>query len=369
MDIRKILSIQKNIDVQRNLPDGVVFVGTNGIIQWANDVAHDLFRMEEGLLFSKSINDILENGYDLIVNSANTHKALIAKSTQGDEYFEITSREIEGGHVVALRDSTQNYKRISNILEEQENSQKVNSDKNSFLVKLSNKFNSPLQSIIGFSQGLIDGLGGNVNEKQAKFINIIKKNSSDLLYFFNRLVELSQTEGDLIEDSDKYFDIIDALDSIVKANKNLYSEKAININFEPDKQLKRSVYQKETNFKLMMQNLVEVMTRDIDMGNIYVTIADADQEFLTARNLPEDSSILITVSSNNTTVLETELSTLFNPYAIIDSSNKNTISRALALGTASNIAKKLGGVIWAEILPMKGLVYNIVIPREIAHNE
>ena len=369
MDIRKILSIQKNVDVQANMPDGVIFVGTNGIIQWANDIAHDLFRLEEGLLLSKSVNDILENGYDLIKNSANTHKALIAKSTQGDEYYEITSREIEDGHVVALRDSTQNYKRISNILEEQEFTQKVNTDKNVFLVKLANEFNSPIQSVIGFAQGLLDGLGGEISERQAKYVNIIKKNSSELLYFFTKLVELSQSEGSLLEDDDKYFDIVTTLDSIIKANKHLYTDKPVKIEFEVATNLKKTVYQKENYFKLMMQNLIETLMREIDLGNVYVTISDADNEFLTARNLPVESSILITVSSNNMTVLETELGTLFNPYAIVDSASKRTISRALALGTVSNIAKELGGVIWAENLPMKGLVFNIVIPREKAHNE
>ncbi len=369
MDIRKILSMQKNLDVQSNLPDGVLFVGTNGVIQWANDISHDLFRMEEGLLFSKSINDILENGYDLIANSANTHKALIAKNTQDDEYFEITSREIDGGYVVALRDSTQNYKRISNILEEQESSQKINNDKNCFLVKLANEFNSPIQSIIGFSQGLLDGLGGTVSEKQAKYVNIIKKNATELLYFFSKLVELSQSEGNLFEDDKKYFDIVYTLDSIIKINKHNYSDKPINIEFEVNPNLKKTVYQKETSFKLMSQNLIETLMRDIDLGNVYVSISDADEEFLTSRNLTIDSAIHITVSSSNITVLETELSTLFNPYAIVDSASKKTISRALALGTVSNIAKELGGVVWAELLPMKGLVFNIVIPRELANNE
>lgn len=294
---------------------------------------------------------------------------MIAKSTGNDEYYEITSREIEGGYVASLRDSTQNYKRISNILEEQESSQKINSDKNMFLVKLANEFNSPIQSIIGFAQGILDGLGGTVSDKQAKYVNIIKKNSSELLYFFSKLVELSQSEGNLISNDEKYFDIVSVLDSVVKANKHFYTEKAVNISFEVDNELKKTVYQRETAFKLMMQNLIETFMREIDLGNVYVTLADADEDFLTSRNIPVDSSLLITVSSSNITVLENELPTLFNPYATIEKANKRTIPRALALGTAANIAKDLGGVIWAEILPMKGLVFNIVIPREKAHNE
>lgn len=364
MDIRKILSIQKNIDIQSNLPDGVIFVGTSGLIQWANDIAHDLFRMDEGLLMSKSVNDILENGYDSIVNSANTHKALIAKSTSGDDYYEITARETEEGYIVSMRDSTQNYKRISTILEEQETSQKINSDKNCFLVKLSNRFNAPIQSIIGFSQGLIDGLGGEINDKQAKYVNIIKNNSVELLYFFNKLVELSQSEGNLLENDEKHFDIVTLVDYVIKANKHIYMDKPVEINFEADNDFKKTVYQKEIPLKLMIQNLLETLIREIDLGSVNVYITDADEEYLTARNLPVEPSILISISSTNVSILDSELSTLFNPYAIVDSENKRSISRALALGTAANIAKDLGGVIWAENLPMKGFVFNIVIPRE-----
>lgn len=369
MDIRKILSIQKNIDVQANLPDGVVFVGTNAIIQWANDVVHDLFRVDEGLLVSKSINDLLDNGYDLIKNSANSHKALIAKYAHGDEYFEITAREVEDGYVVALRDSTQNYKRISNILEEQESAQKINSDKNCFLVKLANEFNSPIQSNIGFAQAIIDGMAGSVSDKQTKYANIIKKNSTELLYFFSKLVELSQTEGNLLDTEEQRFNVVTVIDFIIKANKHIYQDKAVNVELSVDENLKRNVIQKETLFKMMVYNLLETLMREIEIGTVNVSVSDADEEFLSARNLSLKSAIQISMSSNNITILENELATLFNPYAVVDSSNRRTISRALALGTVANIAKELGGVIWAEILPMKGLVFNIIIPRENSDNE
>ena len=369
MDILKILSIQKNIDVQANLPDGILVIDTNGIIQWANDIAHDLFHLENGQLPSKSVNDILDNGYDLVINSANTHKALIAKNTQSDEYYEITSREVEGEYVVALRDSTKNYKRISNILEEQEASQKINSDKNCFLVKLANEFNSPIQSVIGFSQGLLDGLGGKISDKQEKYLNIIKHNSTDLLYFFNKLVELSQTEGNLLNGEVKNFDIVSALENVVKLNEVNYVDKPVKIEFEVGNDTKRIVNQNEIAFRLMMQNLIETLMREIDLGKVNVTISNTDNEFLTARNIPVQESVLITVSSVNMTIMESELSTLFNPYAIVDSTRKKTISRALALGCVSNIAKDLGGVVWAELSPMKGPVFNIVIPREKVNNE
>ena len=369
MDIRKILSVQKNIDVQSNLPDGVIVIESDGIIRWANDTAYILFNTKNGQLVSKSIDDILENGCSLIINSANTHKALIAKSTSGEEYFEITSRDAENCYVVSLRDSTLNYKRISNILREQESSQKINNDKNMFLVKLANEFNSPIQSILGFSQGMLDGLGGKLSDKQSKYVNIIKKNSSELLYFFNKLIELSRSEGNMIPKNKKYFNVISVIDLIIKSNRHYYGDKPVNIEFMPDNNVKKMVYQCEIAFKLMLQNIIETFMREIELGTVCVTLHNADTDFLTSRNLSVVPSILITVSSSNVNILESELPTLLNPYAIIEKANKRTIPRALALGIAANTAKELDGVIWAEIISVKGLVFNIVIPREKKHNE
>ena len=48
---------------------------------------------------------------------------------------------------------------------------------------------TPLQSIVGFSQAMSDGLGGKMSEQQDKYIQIIRKNSIELMYFVNKLME------------------------------------------------------------------------------------------------------------------------------------------------------------------------------------
>lgn len=365
MDIRKILNKPKTtLDIMANLPDSVIYVANSGLVEWGNDLACEMFEVskQEGFI-DITVNDLLEKGFELVSSAQANNKALIAKSTIKEEYYEITSRQVEGGYIVILRDSTQNYKRISGILAEKESSQHITKDKNEFLVKLANKFNPPLQSIIGFSQGLIDGLGGETTIKQDKYLNIIKNNSAELAYFFNKLVELSQSEGGLFEKDIKYFDVVGLVEQTIKYVQDNYESKSLNISFNVEKDLKRMIYQNEPVFKVIVQNVIESVVREIEIGNILITLSDTTEEFLKSRNLQTIPSVLITVSSTNLQITDSELPTLFNPYATIEMLNRNSITRALALGTVKNLSKSLGGLVWVESGPA-GPVFNIVISRE-----
>ena len=88
---------------------------------------------------------------------------------------------------------------MTKVLANAEKTGKLNKDKNIMLTRLSHDFKSPLQSIIGFSNALLDGLGGQISEKQDKYVRIIKKNASELLYFIDKFFEFSKAESSLVK--------------------------------------------------------------------------------------------------------------------------------------------------------------------------
>jgi K+-sensing histidine kinase KdpD len=128
----------------------------------------------------------------------------------------MTAKSIEEGFVLAFRDiiPSKEFKvtQDCNIAKE---------DKNLFLLKLANDFKSPLQSIVGFSQAMTDGLGGSISLQQEKYIKIINKNSSELMYFINKLMELTQTESECISPDIKMFDIINTVNSVLSIILNI----------------------------------------------------------------------------------------------------------------------------------------------------
>ena len=166
-------------------------------------------------------------------------------------------------------------------------------------------------------------------------------------------------------DSDiKYFDFVNIVEQTIKSLQDNYEEKSLNINLVVNKDFKRRIYQDEILVKIILQNLIETVFREMEIGTVSISVADATEDFLNSRNISNVPSVIFSISSLNMQITDNELQFLFNPYAIIDTLSRANITRALALGTAKNVAKSIGGVAWVENVPMQGPVFNVVIPKE-----
>ena len=57
MDFKKILFKTSSIDVDKALPDAVIFADKDGKIQWVNDIAAELFDTSKMHLLTSNISD------------------------------------------------------------------------------------------------------------------------------------------------------------------------------------------------------------------------------------------------------------------------------------------------------------------------
>lgn len=360
MDIKKILFKTNDIDVEKSLPDAVVFCGKDGKIQWVNDKTVEIFQTSKMHLLTSNIGDFIENIQNLIDNSIILNKKVITKLIGKEVYFDMTSKEIEEGFVLAFRSSDVEDFSTNTTLA----SEKVNSnDKNAFLVKLNNDFKSPLQSIIGFSQAMADGLGGEMSEQQEKYIRIIKKNSTELMNFINKLIELSQTELGIKSPELKTFDIVNTVNMLVRFNEQLYKDKDIRWNIQIDNNVKNTIVSDEDTVKNILQNILEVILKTIDMGEILINLSTPTEECISSKNLFGTNFLQITVSSTSLLLSENDLEYLFEPYEIIDSSNRKNLLRAMMLACVKKLVQSLNGAVWVESQILKNTSFNIIIPQ------
>ena len=241
---------------------------------------------------------------------------------------------------------------------------KINKNKNDFLLKLANDFKSPLQSIIGFSQAMADGLGGNMSEQQEKYIRIIKKNSTDLMYFTEKLFELSKTESDSCKPEMKMFDLISSLNSLVRYNEQLCKDKEIKWNVNVAEGVKNTVVSDESFTKNILQNIFDVILKSVEMGDINIEISQPSEDMIQTKKLPSKKYVLISVTSSSLLLSESDIELMFEPYKIIDSPNKKNLLRAMTLASAKNLVQALNGIIWVESRILKNTVFNVLIPQE-----
>lgn len=373
MVFKNFLSKAKDIDILSSLPDGILLVDGSGKVEWMNEVAPTLLKMSKGDISRLGLNEIIESGLELAKQAADCGGQVVGrikKDTSREQFIEITAKLVEDYMVVAFRDVTQSYKTVTNIMTEQENSRKINKDKNAFLIKLSNEFKSPVHSILGFSQAMVDGLGGEMSEKQEKYIKIINKNSTELLYFMDKVFEMSKTESHLFEQNFQVFDVINAIQAVVKNFEQTIKDKNLNMTFEIEDEIKKAIFSDENLFKTILNNILETSLSLTDIGSITVRIFHPELELVskTGINVPEEceekSYLMICVSDTGAGIPEGDVSTIFEPYAQLDRANKKNISRSIALASAKNIVKFLKGTIWVESEPMQGAMYNFIIPIE-----
>lgn len=370
VDIREILSKKRILDIDTCLPDGVIFVSDEGKISWTNTKAPMFFQMSKKELMSFYLDDLLDNGFVLIKKAALEHKALVTKVKGQEKYLEMTANDVNGGFVVDLRDSTQNYKTVTSMMVEQESSKKINRDKNNFLLKLSNDLKSPLHSIIGFSQAILDGLGGAVSEKQEKYMKIINKNSCELLFLMEKLFELSSSELGITDKDTKVIDAISVINSTIKLNEQLYKEKNLSISLNVDENVPRLINTSEKSFKLLMQNMIETLIRMTDIGVIKISAMPPNPEFLEQHNInPENDYIVLSFVNSGAGLPDNEAETIFEPYAVVEKSNKKHLLRAIAMASVKNLVKSLHGVIWTESEVITGTTFNMLFPTGVSRSE
>lgn len=366
MNIADLFNSINPREVIRYLPDAVFVVDSDGKIVWANDKASIVFETNRSNLKGLYFNEIVANGMELAEKSYTRRNAVVtgAFTLEGKEFFvEMNAKKYIDQYFITIRDITA----MTNVLANAEKTGRLNKEKNIMLTKLSNEIKSPIQSIIGFSQALLDGLGGDINEKQNKYVKIINKNSTELLYFMDKFLEFSQAESSLFKCENQPFDILNTIQSVVKSNEKDLNAKNIVVNYDFEDYCKKAVCTDEACLKTALQDILETSIKLMDVGSISVRVDNPELEIIEQSGIKQikneqDSYVRIMISDTGMGLSKNDLDGLFEPYTQLDKSNKKAILRSLALGTAQTIIKRLGGVISANSEIMKGTTFTIILP-------
>lgn len=369
MNLLNLFSGINTKDVLRYLPDAVFVVEEDsGNVLWANDRASIIFERSKDDLEESNFNDIVVNGMELAEKSSYKDVSVIggAISDSREFFVELSANLLDNQYFITIRDVTE----MTNILTQAEKTGRLNKDKNLMLTKLASEFKSPMQSILGFSQALSDGLGGEINEKQRKYVSIINKNATSLLYFMNKFFEFAQVESKLFEQNMRVFDVADLIQNVISENEVIIATKKINISLNYDNLADRFIYSDENALKIILHNILEISIKLTEIGNISIDLFNPNLEDIQKvgitpiKNAVETSYMLIRISDNGVGIPENEIEGIFEPYTQLDKPNKKNLVRSISLGSVNELIKMLHGAVWLETEVMKGTVFSIIIPIE-----
>lgn len=361
-DICWSLSASKAIE---ELPDSVILIDSEGFVTRVNKKATECFGITVNEFDPVKIEDFISEGIEAVKTSAKLRKpiAVTAQIPGRNFLVELNASKKDGNYCLIIRDIT----KLTEEIATEEKIARFNGEKNAMLVKLESDIKSPLTSIAGFSQGLLDGLGGELSEKQAKYIKIIRSNSNDLYYFMDKFLEFTYAESSLYKSDYQTFDIVETFQAIAKDFHNQMEDKklAFDINYESIE--KRTVFTDHSAIQKIFRNLLDTSIAMTDNGYILVKLSHPDEETASRMGLDAKeiytSHLQITIKDTGLGITDEEMKCLCDPYAQLEKGKKNFL-RAVRLGTASILTKRAEGYINITSSVMKGTRYDIIIPIE-----
>jgi len=126
----------------------------------------------------------------------------------------------------------------------------------------------------------------------------------------------------------------------------------------------------EKTFKLLIQNMIETLIRMTDIGVIKINAMPPSPEFLEVHNInPDNDYIVLSFVNSGAGLPDNEAETIFEPYAVVEKSNKKHLLRAIAMASVKNMVKLLHGVIWTESEVISGTTFNMLFPTGISRAE
>ena len=268
------------------------------------------------------------------------------------------SRELEAEvarRTLMLREKTRLLEQANRELRE------LDSLKSSFLANMSHELRTPMNSIIGYTDLLLDGIDGRVNEEQEKSLRKIATNAGHLLQLINDILDMSKIEAGRIELDIKELDIRKIVEAVASTFEPATTKKGLTLTFSFKKDLP-AVYADEEKVKQILLNLISNAVKFTTLGGITIRIGPSErgvesgEEPLFAEICVEDTGIGIK---------EDDIGKLFDKFSQLDIS---TIRQYEGTGLGLSIARGLvvlhKGVIWVSSTYGKGSRFCFTLPMK-----
>ena len=314
-------------------------------------------------------------GVENILKNKNNDVKQILKIITSEQNTKITDVNItdvssknKKRYILTVTDNTGQHSMLNKLISEKQNHKYLDYTKNMLLSKMDNYLTSPLHSIIGFSQAMLSGLSGDLNEKQKKYIEIINSNSSELLLFLQKLIELSKIESNIFKPDFQNFDLYSLLSVVFNEYKVKIEGKDIKISVNTSELSGAACYSDKNALKSIFVNLLEIANDIIKTGSMSINISHPIREFLAAKGFPhervanEKSYLMCEITCKGVDESLYNNEDIFNPYIQADKNSKKYLLQSLLLSSTQKFVKKLKGEIWVNNQYSNQVSFVFVIP-------
>lgn len=230
--------------------------------------------------------------------------------------------------------------------------EEANQYKNELLANITHELKTPLSSVIGFSDVLLEGVSGQLNESQQEYISIINKSGARLLELVNRMLDLSMIESGRMDLSYESFSPDYVLSIVLKRSSSLAAKKNICVNSAIDPGLEEIIADADKVTE-MLYNVVENSIKFTpEGGKISISVKE------------NSDYVYFGVSDTGIGIEKKNMERIFEPFVQLDGSvSRKHGGVGLGLMLVREYVKMHNGDIQVESEYGKGTTFTLKLPR------
>ncbi|MBI5964404.1 MAG: PAS domain S-box protein [Chloroflexi bacterium] len=229
----------------------------------------------------------------------------------------------------------------------------ANRAKDEFLANMSHELRTPLNGILGFSETLLAGVRGPINEKQEQALQMIQSSGEHLLGLINDILDVSKIESGKFEIHPETIEVNEICQASLVFIKHLAEKKSITVEYSSSPAASTILADPKRLKQILVNLLNNAVKFTPENGTIKLTVRDQAKEGLMRFSI-SDTGIGITPEN---------LQRLFKPFVQVDSSlSRQNEGTGLGLTLVKKLVEMHGGSVDVESEVGAGSQFSFTLP-------
>jgi two-component system, NarL family, sensor histidine kinase BarA len=256
-------------------------------------------------------------------------------------------------HIEAVQESYRELQEKNRALEESFGKLKeLDRLKSNFLATMSHELRTPLTSVIGYSEMMLEGLGGPLTAEQREYLGIIMEKGENLLQLITSILDISKIEAGRVRLVLSEVDAGQVMRDAVATVLPLARKKGLRVTCEPP-----SIPRIQADRDKLRQCLVNLCSNAVKFTQAGGTITVA------AEPAEGGERVAIRVADNGIGIAEEHLEKVFDVFYQVDGSSTREYGGAgLGLAIVKSFVEAHGGEVQVRSSPGTGSVFIMMLP-------
>jgi GAF domain-containing protein len=225
----------------------------------------------------------------------------------------------------------------------------ANRHKSEFLANMSHELRTPLNAIIGFSEVMLQGIFGGLNDKQREYQEDVLSSGKHLLLLINDILDLSKIEAGRMELEISTFSLANALDSGL----TIVRERAARHGITLKASVPAGLPPMEADERKVKQILFNLLSNAVKFT--------ADGGRVEVRGRVEDGNVRVDVQDTGIGIAPEDQARVFEEFQQVGR-ERSREGTGLGLTLSKRFVELHGGRIWVESTPGKGSTFSFTLP-------